>query len=213
MELKDVPGLGAKSVSDLNKRNIRTVKDLKKIKDEFSDETRLFLELNPSRKVSRAQIKKIADVVLSIPSACIAGSYRRGKPYGRDVDILVYATQFDNLLKRLESRGTIHIYLRGPNKISAYYRLNGARRYLKIDIFTASRVEYIYSLLYLTGSKEHNIVMRSIAKKKGYTLNQYGLFKDGNRVTISRPTEEKIFEFLGMTYKKPENREITWKAR
>ena len=61
--------------------------------------------------------------------------------------------------------------------------------------------------LYFTGSKEFNFVMRARALSMGFSLNEHG-FSLGNKKKISWnfPTEESIFEFLGMVYKTPEKR-------
>jgi DNA polymerase (family 10) len=62
---------------------------------------------------------------------------------------------------------------------------------------------------YFTGSKEHNTEVRAIAKKKGYKLNEYGLFKSDSDEVIPLATEESLFEFLGMDFIPPELRENT----
>jgi len=60
------------------------------------------------------------------------------------------------------------------------------------------------ALLYFTGSKEHNIAMRKVAIKKGWKLNEYGLFK-GDAVIASK-TEEEIYKKLELDYCEPRNR-------
>ena len=68
------------------------------------------------------------------------------------------------------------------------------------------------ALMYFTGSKEHNIVMRQRAIDRGLRLNEYGLFRsteetrDPKRLVKCR-TEEEIFEKLGLHYIPPEMRE------
>ena len=66
------------------------------------------------------------------------------------------------------------------------------------------------ALLYFTGSGEFNKNMRSYANKKGFTLNEYGIFKrtsggeKGIQITVG--TESDVFEILGKEYISPENR-------
>lgn len=63
----------------------------------------------------------------------------------------------------------------------------------------------IQSILYLTGPKYSNIKMRTIAKSKGYKLNQYSLSKDSIIVGINN--EKEIFNILNVKYLPPEKRE------
>jgi len=75
---------------------------------------------------------------------------------------------------------------------------------IKMDIFITPPKEYMYMLLFATGSGTFNIRMRSNAKHKGYLLNQRGLFKNGVRQNIK--TEHQLFKFLNMKWLEPENR-------
>ena len=66
-------------------------------------------------------------------------------------------------------------------------------------------MSFPYALLYFTGSKEHNVRLRGIAKKKGWKLNEYGLF-EGEKLIPCRD-EAEIFRALGLSYIPPELRE------
>ena len=64
-------------------------------------------------------------------------------------------------------------------------------------------------MLYFTGSGEFNLNMRAFAKKKGYTINEYGIYKlvngkKGDKVDIQ--SEEDIFKILDLEYVEPHNR-------
>ena len=61
------------------------------------------------------------------------------------------------------------------------------------------------ALQYFTGSKEHNIKLRDIAKKMGMKVNEYGLFKGERKVAGA--TEEEIYEKLGLDCMPPTLRE------
>ena len=56
----------------------------------------------------------------------------------------------------------------------------------------------------MTGSKLFNINLRKKAKLLGYKLNEYGLYKNNNKIKIN--SEKDIFEKLGLNYIKPKNR-------
>ena len=81
--------------------------------------------------------------------------------------------------------------------------------YVKTDIFLSDPDEYMFALLYATGSGKFNLRMRALAKRKGYFLNQHGLFKKLSENVLERvnvKTEQEVFDVLGMTYKIPEKR-------
>ena len=79
--------------------------------------------------------------------------------------------------------------------------------HVRLDIEFVEESELGSALLYFTGSKGTNVYMRSEAKRKGFLLNEHGLFdiKTGRKV-IDHPTEEEIFERLGIPYIPPERR-------
>src|SRR3989344_4530360 len=70
---------------------------------------------------------------------------------------------------------------------------------------TVEEKSYGAALNYFTGSKEHNIALRQIAKDRGLKLSEYGLF-NGNKFIAGR-TEEELYKALGLKYVEPELRE------
>jgi DNA polymerase (family X) len=83
---------------------------------------------------------------------------------------------------------------------------------LQSDLRVVSDKEFPAALMYFTGNKEHNIVMRQRAIARGLRLNEYGLFKSKEetrdpKLLVSCKTEEEIFEKLDLPYIEPEIRE------
>ena len=76
-----------------------------------------------------------------------------------------------------------------PNKASIQYGLEG----LQVDLRALPHESYGAALQYFTGSKEHNIVLRSRALKLGLTLNEYGLFQLESEERVAGETEEEIY--------------------
>jgi DNA polymerase (family 10) len=101
----------------------------------------------------------------------VAGSYRRRREIVRDIDLVVATkkpaaiTEFFVKHELVES-----IIARGPTKTSVQLRPG-----IQCDLRVVSSAEYPFALNYFTGSKEHNIEMRSRALKRGWTLNEYRL--------------------------------------
>jgi DNA polymerase (family 10) len=76
---------------------------------------------------------------------------------------------------------------------------------MQVDVRMLDRSAFGAALMYFTGSKEHNVALRDRAKRQGWKLNEYGLFKD-DKVLASR-TEEEIYKKLGLELIPPEIRE------
>ena len=83
---------------------------------------------------------------------------------------------------------------------------------IQADLRVVSDAEFPFALLYFTGNKEHNIVMRQRAIQRGLRLNEYGLFKSKEetrdpKLLVSCQTEEEIYEKLDLADIPPELRE------
>ncbi|HEX2964932.1 MAG TPA: PHP domain-containing protein, partial [Syntrophorhabdaceae bacterium] len=76
---------------------------------------------------------------------------------------------------------------------------------IEADLRIVSTEEFPYALMYFTGSKEHNVKLRGIAKKKGLKLNEYGLFRD--ETLIKCRNEADVYRVLDLDYVPPELRE------
>ena len=92
---------------------------------------------------------------------------------------------------------------KASNKASIQYGLEG----LQVDLRALPHESYGAALQYFTGSKEHNIVLRSRALKLGLTLNEYGLFQAGSEARVAGETEEEVYAALGLPWIPPELRE------
>ena len=81
----------------------------------------------------------------------------------------------------------------------------------RLDFMYSPPNEYAFAVLYFTGSKAFNVLMRSRALSLGYTLNEHGFHKmngkkKGKKLNIIFHSEESIFKFLRMVYKTPHQR-------
>jgi DNA polymerase (family 10) len=103
----------------------------------------------------------------------VAGSYRRGRETIGDIDVLVDADDANAVmdqLARFEELATV--IGRGDTKMSI--RLG---RGLQIDLRVVPPKSFGAALQYFTGSKDHNVVLRGMAKDRGLRINEYGVFK------------------------------------
>ena len=135
-----------------------------------------------------------------------AGSLRRRKELVKDIDIILVPAddkleELKNYIKnysevdKVESAGDTKITLQLENGIKVDFRL------LEKDSFPFAQQHF-------TGSKEHNVVIRRIAKEAGYISNEYGLFdRETDEKVTGINSEADIYEFLDLSYIIPELRE------
>jgi DNA polymerase (family 10) len=135
--------------------------------------------------------------------AVIAGSLRRGKSILKDIDILL-----STITHRKNNRGK-ELFLSladnrellafGPTKVSIH------RGGIQIDFRIVDHDSFPCALQHFTGSKEHNTILRARARRMGFKLNEYGLYR--GQQTIPTPSEESIYKALGLGYIPPQIRE------
>ena len=150
----------------------------------------------------------------------VAGSYRRRREIVRDVDLVVATKKPAAITEFFVKHALVEsIIAQGPTKTSVRLRSG-----IQCDLRVVSSAEYPFALNYFTGSKEHNIEMRSRALQRGWTLNEYRLarlppdpkakkVRAGRAVrksTIKIPTvreEADLYRALGLDFVPPELRE------
>ena len=133
-----------------------------------------------------------------------AGSLRRGKDTVGDVDLLVTGPHAAAGLERFVQHPKVGEVLgKGSNKVSAKVGMEK----VQVDVRALPPESYGAALQYFTGSKNHNVVLRTRAQKMGLTLNEYGLFRVSDETLVASETEEAIYEKLGLVWIPPELRE------
>jgi hypothetical protein len=179
-------------------------------------------------KYNTKEIGHVVDNITSISKDLIpVGGWRRNSPIVHDVDFISLLS-FDELLPKLEVlKDNVvklpHNIKNNRRKIKFDYKLDNDRT-IQIDIFYVKKEEYPFALLHFTGNYLFNIYARTIAIKKGYKLNQYGLFLlQNNKVNDSKSedqikkekeqlnninSERNIFDFLNLEWKEPSERDI-----
>ncbi|HWY50690.1 MAG TPA: DNA polymerase/3'-5' exonuclease PolX [Chthoniobacterales bacterium] len=148
----------------------------------------------------------------------VAGSYRRRREIVRDVDLVVATKKPAAITESFIKHALVEsVIAQGPTKTSVRLRSG-----IQCDLRVVSSAEYPFALNYFTGSKEHNIEMRSRALARGWTLNEYRLAKSppnpkskvraGQAVKkpakIPKVNEEgDLYRALGLDFVPPELRE------
>lgn len=138
--------------------------------------------------------KKVKDIE-------VAGSNRRRKETVGDVDILVTVKKGSEVMDRfVEYEDVQKVISKGETRSSVLLRSD-----FQVDLRVVPRVSYGAALIYFTGSKNHNIAVRKIGVKKGLKINEYGVFKDDDRV--AGKTEQEVYKKIGLDFIPPELRE------
>ena len=134
----------------------------------------------------------------------VAGSLRRGKETIGDLDLLVTGPGAPAALERFVQHPKVDQVLgKGANKASVKFGLEG----LQVDLRALPAESYGAAMQYFTGSKDHNVNLRTRALKMGLTLNEYGLARLEDNVRVGGETEQEVYEKLGLEWIPPEMRE------
>ena len=192
-KLEKLPGFGY--------RKVQNIMSALQQRQKFGERQPIFM--------ARPLAERIVDTLRTsgfVERVEIAGSIRRCKETIGDIDILATSKKPKQLMdvfvrlpqaKRVESHGLTR---------STVELKNG----MDCDLRVLAPDEFGAGLYYFTGSKEHNVAVRTIAVKRGLTISEYGVFKGtkerkGRRV--AGRTEEEIFKALKLYYIPPEIRE------
>lgn len=221
LDLMDIPGVGAKRAKFLyEKLGIKSISDLKmainqhKISKLFSfgekseENIRKSLEIGkpeermPLNKVLLIANKIIKELKNKTEKIIVAGSIRRKKSLIRDIDLLATAKNPDAVMNAFTKMRNVKRIL-GKGKTKSTVILDNG---IQADLRIVPEKSFGAALQYFTGSKEYNIKLREIAIKKGYKLNEYGLFERKTGKMVAGRTEKAIFKVLGVKYLEPESR-------
>jgi len=159
----------------------------------------LLSDAMPAAKKLLAHLQKLK----TVNRVSIAGSLRRWKEVVRDVDLLASSDQADAVMDHfVKAEGVAEIIGKGPTKTSI--RLASG---LQVDLRVVTDAQFPYALAYFTGSKEHNVVLRQVAQKKGLKINEYGIHEGSTLIECK--DEAEFYAALGLPYIPPELRENT----
>ncbi len=160
-----------------------------------------------SGRLQREKVLPTADLIIkrlkalkAVQRVSLAGSLRRKKPDVGDIDIIATSSKPKEVMEAFMHFPEVETVLgKGLTRTSVRLTLG-----IDCDIRVVSNDVYGAALQYFTGDKRHNIIMRTYAEKKGYKLNEYGLFKKGKLVACK--TEKAIYDALGLKMPPPEKR-------
>jgi len=149
-----------------------------------------------------SKMEKELASISGVQKVLACGSFRRQRETIGDIDILASAKNSREVMEYFCSMPNVEkIIARGDTK--SMVRLDIG---IDADLRVVPEKSFGAAMQYFTGSKDHNIELRKIAIKKGWKLNEYGLYDNNNRQVAGR-TEEEIYKKLGLDWMPPEMRE------
>ena len=222
-ELLAIPRLGPKRVRTLHQElGVKTAADLLRCARSQRIRTvpgfgpkmeRLILEAATARASRERRLKlpvaqQVAEGLLrelralpGVRQAVAAGSLRRMRDTVGDLDLLVTADRGTPVLQQFTQGAQVErVVSRGTTRATVVLR-DG----VQVDLRAVQPASFGAAWLYFTGSKAHNIALRRLAQEAGCKLNEYGLFRDHER--LAGDTEASVYRHLGLPFIEPELRE------
>jgi DNA polymerase (family 10) len=147
------------------------------------------------------KLKKQLKPIKSINQLEVAGSFRRRRETIGDIDILVDASNPESVMDAFTKLdGVVEIMGKGDTKSSVRFENK-----MQVDLRVIPKESFGAGLQYFTGSVDHNVHLRGIARQMGLKLNEYGLYRNDDK--IAGESEEDIYEKIGLKWITPELRE------
>ncbi|MCP2619127.1 DNA polymerase/3'-5' exonuclease PolX, partial [Candidatus Aminicenantes bacterium AC-335-A11] len=226
LELLEIQNLGAKTISLAHKElGVKNLDDLKRVIEDGS-----LAKLFGMGEKKVENIKKgieiyeqaheripiyealtiVEDVIEYLKNApgisqiSPAGSLRRMKETVGDIDILATGKNGREIIEFFTKYPNVdRVIASGKTKGSIMVKTEKGKK--QVDLRIVDEDCYGAALQYFTGSKAHNIRLRSMAKEKGLKISEYGVFRDDKK--IAGRTEEEIYKILNLPWIPPEIRE------
>lgn len=227
LALMRIPGLGPKKAAVLHKElGINTLEQLRaaceagtvKALKGFGAKTEqailagLAIAETAQQRMPWAKADEIAEAIRQhmqkldeIEEMEFAGSYRRGKETVGDLDLLVVAGSSKKVMDHFGKLPFIgSVIVQGDTKMSIRTDTG-----MQVDLRVVDRPAFGAALQYFTGSKDHNVVLRGMAKDRGLKINEYGVFKvtkEGEQY-LCGATEKEVYDAMDLPLFPPEIRE------
>ncbi|WP_010532449.1 DNA polymerase/3'-5' exonuclease PolX [Lentibacillus jeotgali] len=227
--LLDLPGLGGKKLAKLYQElNITDADSLKKACEKKEVEQLEGFGKKSAEKILTAlaeanerperlpiatmlplaeEIEDYLETIPEIQDYSRAGSLRRMRETVKDIDYIIASDNPSAVRDRLlELERVKEVIAQGETKVSVtledVYDIN-------VDFRIVEPVEFASTLHHFTGSKDHNVAMRQLAKSKGEKINEYGVEVEETGETLTFKSEREFFDHFDLHYIPPEVRENT----
>jgi DNA polymerase (family X) len=197
-KLREVPGFGEKSEQNI----LQAVEVHKRAGGRFL--------IDKAESLADTLVAYIRELGPAVDAVTPAGSLRRGRETIGDLDLIVTLPPGKDSAKHIAKiaahvlafKEIEQVLAHGENKVSFRVEIG-----MQVDVRFIEQASFGAALLYFTGSKEHNVVLRGRANKMDWTLNEYALTTLKSGRIVARATEKEIYSKLKLDYIEPELRE------
>ncbi|MGE4356961.1 MAG: DNA polymerase/3'-5' exonuclease PolX [Candidatus Omnitrophota bacterium] len=226
LKMLEIPGVGPKTAKMFyEKLGIKSIEELEKLarehklsglpglKDKTEENILKGIELikNKRKRMLLGNALPLADSIIAslknlkeVKRITYAGSLRRMKETIRDIDILITSTHPEKVMGYFVKLPQVKEVLAKGSTKSSILTHEG----IQVDLRVVEPDNFGSCLLYFTGSKQHNIHLRTLAQKMGFKVSEYGVFEERTNRNLARGKEEaEIYKILGLSYIPPELRE------
>ncbi|WP_376990429.1 DNA polymerase/3'-5' exonuclease PolX [Cupriavidus pinatubonensis] len=138
-----------------------------------------------------------------IAAMTVAGSLRRGRDTVGDLDIVATSAVPRTVIRALTAYPMAQTVLSAGVTRASVMLSNG----MQVDLRVVPAADYGAAMVYLTGSKAHNLALRQLAQSMGLKINEYGVFR--GRSKIAGQDEASVYAAVGLPWIPPELREDT----
>jgi NAD-dependent DNA ligase len=222
--LSDVYGIGPKKAQELVEQGVTTIEQLRANQHQLLNETQkvgLKYYEDILKRIPRQEIEcyntLFKNIILKNANYEIVGSYRRRAEDSGDIDVIITSESAQNFIMFIDTlikqKIIIEVLSRGPSKCLVIAKISPSSTARRVDFLYTSKEEYPFSILYFTGSKIFNTIMRNQALTMGLTMNEHGLYKmennkkerkeKGEKVNHHFESEQDIFKYLNIEYREP----------
>jgi DNA polymerase (family 10) len=227
-ELSRVPGLGPKKVDVIVKLGISTLAGLEEaclqhklmgIKG-FGEKTeQKILEgvrslRNKVERILLSDALAVGEPLVAYIRECpavvhaeLAGSARRWRETVADLDIVVAATDVNQVMDRFVAHTNVdRVDSRGDTKCTVFLKTG-----LQVDMRVLPPEDFATALHHFTGSKEHHVRLRGIARSMGLQISEWGVHQLDEKgqpgLKLRIDSEEEVYKAIKLQYVPPEMRE------
>ncbi len=223
LKLLEIPGIGPKTIKHAyDELGVKNLDDLKRVIEDGSlaklkgmgpkkvenikKSIELYFKMQDRIPLGEIypfveNLKKWISSFEHVKKVEVCGSYRRRKETVGDIDILCVSIHGHEVIDKFVHHPDVtRILAQGETKGSCIFNDR-----IQVDLRVVPEESFGAALQYFTGSKQHNVHLRTLAKQMGYKISEYGVFKEGKKVAGEK--EEDVYGILGLDFIPPELRE------